>query len=338
MTFEKAYTREFTLVMGEVWLESFRRMLPELQKPGLETPYFIVRKNAANEYWEDAEQLQRFSDAMLIEHEKGRAFYERHVALYEHAVVSLREYESNVPENLEAFIRMVGRIIEGCVGWNVMYYTALDERTPVDILEDARRLRALDRLGDDSDEYLRRGLARLFPGLHGLERAMSLSELHLSEMLNTLLEARERGSIICIQDDVLRILPQSLDTFESEHPEIHFKKESVSFEIRDVKGQVGYPGVARGRVRIVRKREEASMVAEGDIVVSPMTTPHFLEAIKRAAAIVTDEGGITCHAAILAREMKKPCVVGTRFATQVFKSGDMVEVDADKGVVRLLTF
>ena len=59
-------------------------------------------------------------------------------------------------------------------------------------------------------------------------------------------------------------------------------------------------------------------------------------AIKKAVAIVTDVGGITCHAAIVSREMKKPCVVGTKFATQVLKDGDMVEVDADKGVVRIL--
>jgi len=56
--------------------------------------------------------------------------------------------------------------------------------------------------------------------------------------------------------------------------------------------------------------------------------------MQRAAAFVTDEGGITCHAAIVAREMKKPCVIGTKIATKIFKDGDIVEVDADKGIVR----
>jgi len=65
-----------------------------------------------------------------------------------------------------------------------------------------------------------------------------------------------------------------------------------------------------------------------------MTTPDFVPAMKLAAAFVTDEGGIGCHAAILARELKVPCVIGTRFATQVFKDGDMVEVDAEKGIVK----
>ena len=65
-----------------------------------------------------------------------------------------------------------------------------------------------------------------------------------------------------------------------------------------------------------------------------MTMPRYLPAMVRAAAFVTDEGGITCHAAIIAREMRKPCIIGTKIATQVLKDGDMVEVDADNGVVR----
>jgi len=56
--------------------------------------------------------------------------------------------------------------------------------------------------------------------------------------------------------------------------------------------------------------------------------------MKLAKAFVTDEGGIVCHAAIIARELKVPCIIGTKFATQIFKDGDMVEVDADKGIVK----
>ena len=71
-------------------------------------------------------------------------------------------------------------------------------------------------------------------------------------------------------------------------------------------------------------------------MVSSMTVPDFLPAMKRASAFVTDEGGITCHAAIIAREMKKPCIIGTKIATQVLKNGTEVEVDANNGVVKIL--
>ena len=65
-----------------------------------------------------------------------------------------------------------------------------------------------------------------------------------------------------------------------------------------------------------------------------MTQPSYLAAIKKSAAYITDEGGITCHAAIVSRELKIPCIIGTKYATQVFKDGDLVEVDADNGIVR----
>ena len=65
-----------------------------------------------------------------------------------------------------------------------------------------------------------------------------------------------------------------------------------------------------------------------------MTTPDYVPAMRKASAVVTDEGGITCHAAIFSREINKPCVIGTKFATQVLKDGDIVEVDADNGIVR----
>jgi phosphoenolpyruvate synthase/pyruvate phosphate dikinase len=69
---------------------------------------------------------------------------------------------------------------------------------------------------------------------------------------------------------------------------------------------------------------------------SPMTTPDFLSAMKKASAIITDEGGIICHASIIAREMKKPCIIGTKIATKILKDGDLVEVDANKGLVKIL--
>jgi len=67
-----------------------------------------------------------------------------------------------------------------------------------------------------------------------------------------------------------------------------------------------------------------------------MTHPEFLPMMRKAVAFVTDEGGITCHAAIVAREMKRPCIIGTKNATKVLKDGDMVEVDAEKGIVKIL--
>ena len=82
--------------------------------------------------------------------------------------------------------------------------------------------------------------------------------------------------------------------------------------------------------------KDQDKLKKGEILVTSMTTPDYLPSMQKASAFVTDEGGITCHAAIIAREMKKPCIIGTKIATKILKDGDLVEVDADKGVVRKL--
>ncbi|MDD5071704.1 MAG: PEP-utilizing enzyme [Patescibacteria group bacterium] len=108
-----------------------------------------------------------------------------------------------------------------------------------------------------------------------------------------------------------------------------------------LRGNIAYPGIARGMARIVEHGPKSKIsikrVKKGDIMVATMTFPNFIPAMEKAAAFVTDEGGILCHAAIVAREMKKPCIIGTKIATQVLKDGDEVEVDANKGVVKILS-
>ncbi len=105
---------------------------------------------------------------------------------------------------------------------------------------------------------------------------------------------------------------------------------------KQVAGQIACNGWVRGIARVLSTGAEAKRVRRGDILITSMTTPDFVPAMERAAAFVTDEGGISCHAAIVSREMNKPCVIGTKIATQVFKDGDRVEVDANKGIVRKL--
>jgi phosphohistidine swiveling domain-containing protein len=105
---------------------------------------------------------------------------------------------------------------------------------------------------------------------------------------------------------------------------------------KNVKGSTAYPGKARGIVRIIKHPSELGKISEGEILVAQSTFPSFISAMHKASAFVTDEGGITSHAAIIARELKKPCVIGTKNATKILKDGDMVEVDADNGTVKII--
>jgi pyruvate,water dikinase len=103
-----------------------------------------------------------------------------------------------------------------------------------------------------------------------------------------------------------------------------------------IRGRVVFPGIVRGPIKVIKKKDDLALLSEGDIMVASMTTPEMISAMKKAIAFITDEGGITCHAAIIARELKKPCVIGTKVATQILHDGDQVEVDAYKGVIKII--
>ncbi len=103
-----------------------------------------------------------------------------------------------------------------------------------------------------------------------------------------------------------------------------------------VSGVAASTGAARGIARIVPNAYSLDKIKKGDVLITVATHPDYLPAMRLASAFVTDEGGLTCHAAIVAREMGKPAVVGTKNATEVFKDGDRVEVDAEKGIVKKL--
>lgn len=106
---------------------------------------------------------------------------------------------------------------------------------------------------------------------------------------------------------------------------------------KQIKGEIGNKGKVSGRVHIISRRDQFDDFKKGDILVTGMTRPEFVPLMKKSLAIITDEGGITCHAAIVSRELGIPCIIGTKIATQVLKDGDLVEVDADHGIVRIIS-
>ena len=112
--------------------------------------------------------------------------------------------------------------------------------------------------------------------------------------------------------------------------------ELLQKNIREISGMPAFLGMAKGSVRIINEVADMHKMKKGDVLVSVATSPNILPAMVKASAFVTDTGGITCHAAIVSRELKIPCVIGTKIATKVFKEGGRVEVDATKGIVRKL--
>jgi len=120
--------------------------------------------------------------------------------------------------------------------------------------------------------------------------------------------------------------------------ELRKREQSSGMEdVRDFSGLPASRGKALGKVKIALSAKEAiDKIKKGDILVTGMTLPDFVPAMKKVSAIITNEGGITCHAAIISRELKIPCIIGTKIATKMLKDGMKVEVDADNGIVKIL--
>jgi phosphohistidine swiveling domain-containing protein len=114
---------------------------------------------------------------------------------------------------------------------------------------------------------------------------------------------------------------------------LNIEKEVIK-EVNELSGTSACPGKVKGTIKIINQPEQMGKMNQGDIMIAHTTFPSLVPAMKKAAAIITDDGGITCHAAIVARELKTPCVVGTKIVTKVLKDGDRVEVDAERGIVR----
>ncbi|MFH2136354.1 MAG: PEP-utilizing enzyme [Patescibacteria group bacterium] len=114
---------------------------------------------------------------------------------------------------------------------------------------------------------------------------------------------------------------------------LHFEKQKIE-KVDKLTGVCASPGKAKGRVSIIETIDDLKKMKKGNVMLSETTYPALVPAMKLASAIVTNVGGLTCHAAIVSRELKIPCVVGTKIATKVLKDGDLVEVDATKGIVK----
>ncbi len=159
-----------------------------------------------------------------------------------------------------------------------------------------------------------------------------IEELMNSGMGKAKIERRKNNELI------FSVTSKIITLYDEKIPEKYLKiiKTTQSHVgAAQVTGICAYPGIISGPVRIVRSYHDIKKVNECDILLANTTHPDYLPAMQRAAAFVTNEGGMLSHAAIVAREMKKPCIVGTKSATDIFKDGDIVEVDATNGNVRI---
>ncbi|OGM56349.1 phosphoenolpyruvate synthase [Candidatus Woesebacteria bacterium RIFCSPHIGHO2_12_FULL_42_9] len=139
--------------------------------------------------------------------------------------------------------------------------------------------------------------------------------------------AKEKNKIYIVQTRPITTIKKSAEILKGDKGEFKIAQAPI------LTGSGASPGIGTGPVRIAKTPKEIGKVGRGDVLVSVMTSPDFVPAMKKAAAIVTDEGGQTSHAAIVSRELGIPCVVGTKKGTTTLKEDQIVTVDGKKGMV-----
>jgi pyruvate,water dikinase len=246
---------------------------------------------------------------------------------------TLKQSIQNKNQNLETNLKKYEKLYEKL---------NLKEKQLVDFIQMIKRIR------EDRKQYF----SKLFFSLHKISelllRNWKITEIkngdifafellkgkkYAEKIKNEILKRDEGYIFYCDSENEPTSKPFSGNT-ESELKEL---KDTISKTDLDfIKGEIAYKGKVSGKVAIAIKNKDFSKIKENDILVTSMTRPEVLPYLKKVKAIITDEGGVTCHAAIISRELKKPCIIGTKTATHILNDGDLVEVDANSGKVIIL--
>jgi phosphoenolpyruvate synthase/pyruvate phosphate dikinase len=331
--YEKAYTRENCLIAFQIWEEHQTKRLMSVLEWVAQPAIFDVTEGVAGVYYNEG-TFDGFDTQIMRMWERDRAFVRKTMEWYGGLLDYLEEkWRSKKPiASVEELSRFYDTAVQAWCGLDVSYEAPKLEQISEADRELAMKMRerAADFL-EEIDHVVQRTLLSLYPELGALIKYLRIEEVRGELPMPAASELRAREAhYLYYKYEVITGMPINSFLQQSDLTIREEKPQAAT----DVQGQAAFRGVARGRVRVLRKKSEISLLEDGEILVTAMTTPDYLPAMHKAAAFVTDEGGITCHAAIVARELKKPCIIGTKFATQVFKDGDMVEVGADTGVVR----
>src|SRR3989344_6523866 len=194
---------------------------------------------------------------------------------------------------------------------------------------------------DLRDDYRRKGQFYAFPLYDNIAKELGLTRKEIAfffydEMISSL-EGKELPLIGKKKELLIEVKGKKSDIFYGKRARKRLNKLGVVVKTEsELKGTIASTGRAQGTVKIIKKKNEFSKIKKGDFLVAVITHPDYIGVIEKSAAMIIEEGGITSHAAIVSREMKKPCIVGVKEVTKILKDGDLVEVDANKGIVKII--
>ena len=333
----KEFARNYSLFQVVAYTEFIRRSIPEFNIV-VDTghPLFVYTGGPLADIYYPEDELKKIFSRFGEIAANTNYFYSV-ISKFFKIIDEIKPYfeKQKSARNFEELKYIYELYMDFGYGEAIVWVAPLIESLPMELK--AKALSAREQTQDLTslrDELFDYNLSKLFPELgemtHFILPKSVFGGKTIIELLGEAAEYRKGfiffdGNIYTGQpDEILRKL------------KIELKDDMPTEKVNSINGQSASRGIVRGRVKIILTNKDIHKVSEGDIIVSPMTRPDFIPAMKKAAAFITDEGGITCHAAIVSREMKKPCIIGTKIATRILKDGDLVEVDANNGVATLL--
>ncbi len=336
--YEKLFSRDFCLASVETWVrgESTNpKGWTDKKQPFL--PYIITeRTDDTVHFYYDLRGVEWIQDLLVQLAREDKNFIKKIEQTVLEKLKYIRPiYEKKKTLKIPELKRFIQKLEDGYPWFEAMWwFCQMAKARLVGLnLKNIQKVRTLtDRLCNGSDTVIRKSLIEIYPRLRDLVSVLTTQEIIFERIPSKRkLEKRYKGYFFGNN----QLLVGKTHSQIEKNFGIKFQAEAIN-KSRQLKGNIAQKGIVRGYIRRIMGHNQINQIKKGEILVSPMTIPDFLPAMRKAAAFVTDEGGIVCHAAIVARELKKPCIVGTKIATKVLKDGDLVEVDAERGIITIL--
>lgn len=310
--FELEFVRETSILIFSAWLEGCLYAYDELlglNSDIIKKTFAVYKDGKANVYSQKG-NLSIMKEGLEM---KGEGFYNEVIDSY---LASFKEFEESPSKILN------GGFMRNLIGkFNLVFLLG-------DMPNNPSNLKALDARKITEKLFL---LVNSFFESKGYGPMRTYEEISSKkEVSENVLESRRYSLINPVGVMPIKHAEEVTSYLKNQNIELYQRNEKSS----EVEGSVASQGFAKGKVALVLSIDEIGKVVEGNILVTTMTSPDFVVVMDKIAALVTDEGGISSHAAIVSREFGIPCIVGTGNATRVFKDGDIVEVDAHNGIVK----
>lgn len=333
--FEKIYNRSLPLFAAEYWYRGERIELPKITENSIYyNPLFVYRVGKETDVYYDVTDYveeERPIPNFFLKYPKKFAKIANEYRKICRGMLQLAK--KSKPED---FLKIFSLQLAFWPRLAVIY--SLGERLAIDknnvIFKEAFKLRKeTDKVDYESGNNLIELAEKIFFKQKDFVSFLTSQEI-ISKKLPLLLELQKRREgYIYFNGKVYTGL--SVHDFRKAE-NIKFLKNSLIIPKHIMEGITAAKGRVVGRARVILDLKNLNKLKKREILITSMTTPDYFVAMEKAVAFVTDEGGITCHAAIVARELKKPCLIATKIATKVIRSGDLIEVDANRGFVRIV--